>query len=73
MMNMSPANDLEEAPPAQACARCGAAFRCGLLAGDASCWCAALPVLPPERRRSGALCLCPSCLAAEIERIGHAS
>ena len=25
------------------CPRCGAAFTCGMRAGEAECWCAALP------------------------------
>lgn len=64
-----------QAPPAtpgraQTCARCGAAFRCGVLAGDTACWCADLPALPLDQLQAGAACLCPSCLAAAIERAG---
>ncbi|MDR5778174.1 cysteine-rich CWC family protein [Caballeronia sp. LZ065] len=64
-----------QAPPAtmavaQTCARCGAAFRCGVLAGDAACWCADFPKLPFDRLQADAACLCPSCLAAAIERAG---
>ncbi|MDR5876721.1 cysteine-rich CWC family protein [Caballeronia sp. LZ032] len=55
---------------AQTCAICGAALRCGVLAGDPACWCAALPALPPDRLQAGATCLCPSCLAAALERAG---
>ncbi|MDR5755696.1 cysteine-rich CWC family protein [Caballeronia sp. LZ035] len=55
---------------AQTCARCGAAFRCGVLAGDAACWCADLPKLPFDQLQTSATCMCPSCLAASIERDG---
>jgi hypothetical protein len=42
------------------CARCGAAFQCGL-GGD--CWCAAEPVcLPMPAAGSSEDCLCPACL-----------
>ncbi|SOE83012.1 Cysteine-rich CWC [Caballeronia arationis] len=54
----------------ETCSRCGAAFRCGSLAGDARCWCASMPELPLARLRSGAGCLCPACLAEEIRRAG---
>ncbi|WP_342346295.1 cysteine-rich CWC family protein [Caballeronia grimmiae] len=50
------------------CARCGAPFRCGSLAGDAACWCAALPALPLDRLRPGEPCLCRACLLALIEK-----
>ncbi|SAL67732.1 hypothetical protein AWB67_03777 [Caballeronia terrestris] len=52
---------------AEACSRCGAAFHCGSLAGDARCWCASLPELPIERLKGRIGCLCPPCLAEEIE------
>jgi hypothetical protein len=32
-------------PAASVCTRCGAVFRCGMVAGDAHCWCADLPAL----------------------------
>jgi len=51
------------------CARCGAAFRCGSLAGDAACWCASLPALPLDRLRAGEPCLCRACVIAEIENM----
>jgi len=44
------------------CARCGAAFQCGL-GGD--CWCAAEPVrltMPAPGSRED--CVCPACLRA---------
>jgi hypothetical protein len=69
MMNMAPEKDAAPAV-AQSCARCGTAFRCGVLAGDPACWCAALPALPFDRLEAGATCLCPACLAAGIERAG---
>ena len=51
------------------CPRCGAGLRCGMVAGDAECWCVQLPhvmPVPTERAPSpegGALsCYCPACL-----------
>jgi hypothetical protein len=41
------------------CARCGAAFECGL-AGD--CWCAAEPYRLPMPTAAAEDCLCPTCL-----------
>jgi hypothetical protein len=54
---------------AESCSRCGATFRCGSLAGDARCWCGSLPGLPIERLKGGIGCLCPACLAKEIENM----
>jgi hypothetical protein len=43
-----------------ACARCGAAFECGL---DGDCWCAAVPYrLRMTDRAAQEDCLCPDCL-----------
>jgi len=70
MMNVSPETNEREAPGSLVCVRCGASFRCGILAGDAACWCAALPALPLDRLRPDMSCLCPACLAEEI---GHAT
>ncbi|MFZ0845218.1 MAG: cysteine-rich CWC family protein [Pseudolabrys sp.] len=53
------------APRHITCARCGAAFECGL-AGD--CWCAAEPSRLPMSNASTAAqedCLCPACLRRE--------
>jgi hypothetical protein len=66
-MNASP-----DTRDAQVCERCGATFRCGLRAGDSVCWCATLPALPIETLRAGMNCLCPACLATEIERAAPA-
>jgi hypothetical protein len=42
------------------CARCGAAFGCGL---SAECWCALVPARLPLPDDGGADdCLCPDCL-----------
>jgi hypothetical protein len=71
MMNVPSDHDDGPADCAQVCSRCGAPFRCGTLAGDATCWCASLPALPPDSLRPGAGCLCPACLAAETERIAR--
>jgi hypothetical protein len=53
-----------------ACARCGAAFDCGL---SSDCWCAAEPYRLPITDAAIADCLCPACLrkaaaAAESRR-----
>jgi cysteine-rich CWC protein len=42
-----------------ACARCGAAFECGL---SADCWCAAEPYALPMPASPAEDCLCPGCL-----------
>jgi hypothetical protein len=52
------------------CPRCGAGLRCGMLAGDAQCWCVQLPnIMPVPAEASAALpadanasCFCPACL-----------
>jgi len=43
------------------CARCGAAFECGMRAGHEECWCARLPPIAPPDAAAG--CYCPRCLA----------
>jgi hypothetical protein len=50
------------------CARCGAAFACGMKSGEAECWCASLPPLVPEPGRG---CLCRACLENDLS--GRAS
>jgi hypothetical protein len=62
MMNVQPEPGSSAAESTQHCERCGAAFRCGAIAGDATCWCASLPALPVERLLADARCLCPACL-----------
>jgi hypothetical protein len=51
------------------CPRCGAGLRCGMVAGDAECWCVQLPhVMPlptertPKAEGSTLSCYCPACL-----------
>lgn len=51
------------------CPRCGAGLRCGMVAGDAECWCVQLPhVMPvptertPNAEGSAPSCYCPACL-----------
>lgn len=53
------------------CPRCGAGLRCGMVAGDAECWCVQLPqvmplppALPEQALPDGgaASCFCPACL-----------
>jgi hypothetical protein len=68
MMNESPETNGRPAPGALVCARCGASFRCGMRAGDPACWCASLAALPLDCLRPGMSCLCPACLAAQIDR-----
>jgi len=56
-------------PAAEArCARCGAAFVCGLRAGAPECWCASRPPLTPV---TGADCLCPGCLDEALRQQAH--
>lgn len=54
-----------------ACPRCGAGLRCGMVAGDAECWCVQLPHVMPVPPAlpgqalpdsSAASCFCPACL-----------
>jgi hypothetical protein len=57
--------DVPGAPIERRCARCGAAFGCGIETG--ACWCASVEVDPATRaelaeRYDG--CLCPACLRA---------
>ena len=55
--------DSESQADTLACPRCGAGLRCGMLAGDAECWCARLPrVMPVPAAQNGASCFCPACL-----------
>ena len=58
-------------PDTSICPRCGAGLRCGMVAGDAECWCVQLPqvmTVPPALPEqalpdSGAAsCFCPACL-----------
>jgi len=44
------------------CARCGAAFECGMATGLDACWCAARPPVAAIDPAAG--CYCPRCLAA---------
>ena len=45
------------------CPRCGAGLLCGMLAGDAACWCVQLPlVMPVPAIPAIAWCFCPACL-----------
>jgi hypothetical protein len=57
-------NANENAPSRRVvCARCGAAFDCGL-GGDlgGECWCAAEPYRLPMTAAATEDCLCPDCL-----------
>jgi diphthamide synthase (EF-2-diphthine--ammonia ligase) len=44
------------------CARCGAAFECGIKAGVERCWCVDTPPVKINAGLAG--CLCPRCLQA---------
>ncbi len=50
------------------CERCANAFTCGAEAGDIACWCFAVAALPLDRLQAGGTCLCPECLAAELQK-----
>ncbi|UUZ72750.1 cysteine-rich CWC family protein [Polaromonas sp. P1(28)-8] len=71
----TPGAGLPDTSPTSVCPRCGAGFRCGMVAGDAQCWCVKLPHVmpvptstPPQSREastdsaSAASCYCPACL-----------
>ena len=49
-------------PGAARCPRCGEAFRCGAVAGEAECWCFEAPPVTPDPAAGD--CLCPRCLRA---------
>ncbi|MEO7400297.1 MAG: cysteine-rich CWC family protein [Polaromonas sp.] len=58
-------------PDTSVCPRCGAGLRCGMVAGDAECWCVRFPhVMPVPNARPvlalpdnpAASCFCPACL-----------
>jgi hypothetical protein len=53
----------------QICANCGAAFVCGMAAGNERCWCADLPPLMPVPD-TPAGCYCPDCLRGMLDS-GH--
>ncbi len=56
------------------CVRCGKAFGCGMVDGDAAspCWCTALPPLPAALLgRDAAGCYCPDCLAQLLAAAQH--
>ncbi|WP_277189506.1 cysteine-rich CWC family protein [Caballeronia sp. BR00000012568055] len=70
-MNVQPEPGASAAESMQHCERCGAAFHCGAIAGDATCWCASLPALGIEcieRLKPDARCLCPACLRDETAK-----
>ena len=57
-------------PRRLACARCGAAFECGL---GGECWCAAEPYrLPMPPAGESEDCLCPACLRKAAQAAGAA-
>lgn len=44
------------------CARCGATFECGMMAGVEHCWCVDVPPVAIDAALAG--CVCPRCLRA---------
>ncbi|MDP3796865.1 MAG: cysteine-rich CWC family protein [Polaromonas sp.] len=74
----TPGAGLPNTSPTSVCPRCGAGFRCGMVAGDAQCWCVQLPHVmpvpaltpstPPQGSEASAdsaaasSCYCPACL-----------
>ncbi len=67
-------------PDTSVCPRCGAGLRCGMVAGDAECWCVQLPhvmPVPPALSEqtlpdSGAAsCFCPACLKQITDERQH--
>lgn len=46
----------------RACPACGSAFRCGVAAGDAACWCFNRPAVGSVAGVPADLCVCPACL-----------
>jgi hypothetical protein len=57
-----------DAPSAAACPLCGSPTECGVVAGGADCWCAAIE-LPVElaatlARGAARACVCAKCVAA---------
>jgi hypothetical protein len=54
----------------QRCSNCGAGFHCGVDDPN-GCWCARQPPLPLTHVRPAADCLCPECLAAELDALGQ--
>ena len=70
MLEQSDLSGVAPQPTAQSCSVCGTAMRCGMLAGDAVCWCTQGPKLPPEALRAGTTCMCPTCLNALRAQLG---
>ena len=55
------------------CVQCGQQFNCGMADSPAteSCWCMALPTLPPALLASAGdstRCFCPACLQDLLDR-----
>lgn len=58
----------ETTPPTNICPSCGAAFNCGMNAGEATCWCTAYPpLLAVPADEAVGRCYCPACLKKQIE------
>ena len=77
-MSAQPPAVPEAQPSTSVCPRCGAGFRCGMVAGDAACWCAGLPLLAElpvrlpntagkaKKEAVVASCFCQACLKSLI-------
>ncbi|NQW93293.1 MAG: cysteine-rich CWC family protein [Polaromonas sp.] len=55
---------------ASTCPQCGAGLRCGVVSGDATCWCFDMPrviAVPTLDATQKASCLCRDCLAQLID------
>ncbi len=62
---MMAANAAPDQKAPDICARCGAGFGCGMLAGKERCWCMDMPVLDPLPKEYEG-CLCPACLKVQL-------
>ena len=61
-------------PEASTCPQCGADLRCGVVSGDANCWCFDMPrvvAVPSADPAQKASCLCRACLAQLIDQQTH--
>ena len=68
-------------PDTSVCPRCGAGLRCAMVAGEAECWCAQMPLVMPTPEASveptlpdgsAAACFCFECLRKIIDEHHHA-
>ena len=63
-------NSTSSAPNgARTCPRCGQPFGCDLSAHQEKCWCFEYPHVISMKDASHEGCVCPACLAKQIEEI----